>query len=238
MAPEIRGIVFDMDGVLIDSHPVHRAAWREFMRSLSVHVSDRDLAFILEGGTRTDILRHFLGDLPQVELIEYGRRKDEIFRSLEHQIRPAPGILTFLRDLERLELARAVATSASEIRTSSTIERMGLGGYFDAVITAADVAVGKPDPTVYQLACERMNVSPGNALAFDDAPAGVLAARSAGLRCVGVSNNGATRSLLAAGAERVIAGFAGLSLVGLLAGNGEHPICPPTTPWNNEVHPG
>ncbi len=212
MASEIRAIVFDMDGVLIDSHPVHRAAWHEFLCSLSVDVSDQDLAFILEGGTRTDILRHFLGDLSQAELTEYGRRKDEIFRGLEREIQPAPGVLAFLRELERLELARAVATSASEIRTSSTIERMGLGGYFDAVITAADVAVGKPDPSVYQLACERMNVPPGNALAFDDAPAGVLAAQSAGLRCIGVSNNGAARSLLAAGAERVISGFTGLSL--------------------------
>jgi HAD superfamily hydrolase (TIGR01509 family) len=238
MAPEIRGIVFDMDGVLIDSHPVHRAAWREFLRSLSVDVNERDLAFILEGGTRTDILRHFLGDLPHIELIEYGRRKDEIFRSLEHEIRTAPGVLAFLRELERLDLARAVATSASEIRTSSTIERMGLGGYFDAVITAADVVVGKPDPMVYQLACERMNVFPGNALAFDDAPAGVLAARSAGLRCVGVSNNGMAQSLLAAGAERVIASFAGLALDDLLARNGTPSIRPPAAPWINETHPG
>ena len=115
MDSEIRAIVFDMDGVLIDSHPVHRAAWREFLRSLSVDVSEPDLAFILEGGTRTDILRHFLGDLPQAELMEYGRRKDEIFRSLEHEIRPAPGVLAFLRELERAGLVRAVATSASEI---------------------------------------------------------------------------------------------------------------------------
>src|SRR5436190_4663398 len=111
MNSEIRAIVFDMDGVLIDSHPVHRAAWREFLRSLSVDVSEPDLAFILEGGTRTDILRHFLGELPQAELVEYGRRKDEIFRSLEHEIRPAPGVLAFLRELEGAGLARAVATS-------------------------------------------------------------------------------------------------------------------------------
>ncbi len=144
MTAETHAIVFDMDGVLIDSHPVHRAAWREFLRSLSVDVSEQDLAFILEGGTRTDILRHFLGELPQAELVDYGRRKDEIFRSMEHEIRAAPGVLSFLRELERSGLARAVATSASEIRTASTIERMGMGGYFDAVITAADVVVGKP----------------------------------------------------------------------------------------------
>jgi beta-phosphoglucomutase len=212
MDSEIRAIVFDMDGVLIDSHPVHRAAWREFLRSLSVDVTEPDLSFILEGGTRTDILRHFLGDLPQAELMEYGRRKDEIFRSLEHEIRPAPGVLAFLRELERAGLVRAVATSASEIRTASTIERMGLGGYFDAVITAADVVTGKPHPRVYQLACERMNVRTGNALAFDDAPAGVVAARAADLRCIGVSSHGTAQSLLDAGAERVIGGFTAVSL--------------------------
>jgi len=217
MTAETHAIVFDMDGVLIDSHPVHRAAWREFLRSLSVDVSEQDLAFILEGGTRTDILRHFLGELPQAELVDYGRRKDEIFRSMEHEIRAAPGVLSFLRELERSGLARAVATSASEIRTASTIERMGMGGYFDAVITAADVVVGKPHPRVYQLACERMKVPTGNALAFDDAPAGVLAARAAGLRCIGVSSNGAAQSLLDAGSERVIAGFTGLALDLILA---------------------
>jgi beta-phosphoglucomutase-like phosphatase (HAD superfamily) len=83
-----------------------------------------------------------------------------------------------------------------------------------------------------------MNVSPGNALAFDDAPAGVLAARSAGLRCVGVSNNGTAQSLLAAGAERVIAGFAGLTPDDLLARNGTPSIRPTAAPWINETHPG
>jgi len=217
MASEINAIVFDMDGVLIDSHPVHRAAWREFLRSLSLDVDPQDLEFILEGGTRADILRHFLGELPEAELAEYGRRKDEIFRSLEDQIRPAPGVLAFLGELERAGMARAVATSASEIRTASTIERMGLGGYFDAVITAADVVAGKPNPMVYRLACKRMNVCTGSALAFDDAPAGVVAARAAGLRCIGVSSNGAARSLLDAGAECVIGGFTGFALDLVLA---------------------
>ena len=237
MTAEIHAIVFDMDGVLIDSHPVHRAAWHEFLRTLSVDVSEHDLAFILEGGTRADILRHFLGDLPPADLLEYGRRKDEIFRSLEHEIQPAPGVLAFLREVERAGLGRAVATSASEIRTASTLERMGLGGYFDAVITAADVVVGKPNPRVYQLACERMNIRPWNTLAFDDAPAGVLAARSAGLRCVGVSSNGATQSLLNAGAERVVSGFSGLALGQILPGNGARSKNPPAIAWSPEKLP-
>lgn len=205
-------IVFDMDGVLIDSHPAHLAAWREFLDSLSIDASETDLNFILEGRTRNEILRHFLGELSEAEIAQYGRRKDEIFRGMEADIQPFPGVLPFLKQLEQLDIRKAVATSASEIRTASTIERMGLGGYFDAVVTSADVVAGKPHPHVYQLACGRMNVVPANALAFDDAPSGVQSARAAGLRCIGVSSNGVTQALLDAGAERVIPSFMGFGL--------------------------
>jgi HAD superfamily hydrolase (TIGR01509 family) len=154
----------------------------------------------------------FLANCRKRKSPKYGRRKDEIFRGIEAEIQPFAGVLPFLRQLEHFGVAKAVATSASEIRTASTIERMGLGGYFDAVVTAADVVAGKPHPHVYQLACERMKVLPGNALAFDDAPSGVQSARSAGLRCIGVSNNGLSRALLDAGAERVIPSFAEFGL--------------------------
>jgi HAD superfamily hydrolase (TIGR01509 family) len=204
--PEKCAVVFDMDGVLIDSHPVHLAAWREFLQLQKIDFTESDLNFILEGRTRSEILRHFLGDLSEAE----------IARGIEAEIRPVPGVLPFLRQLEHLGVSKAVATSASEIRTASTIERLGLGGFFDAVVTSADVEAGKPHPRVYQLACERMNVLPGDALAFDDAPSGVQSARSAGLRCIGVSNNGLTRALLDAGAEQVIPSFIGFGLDSVL----------------------
>ena len=214
LATTLKGcaIVFDMDGVLIDSHPTHLAAWREFLDSLSIDASETDLNFILEGRTRSEILRHFLGELSEAEIAQYGRRKDEIFRGMEADIQPFPGVLPFLKQLEQSDIRKAVATSASEIRTASTIERMGLGGYFDAVVTSADVVAGKPHPHVYQLACERMNIVPANALAFDDAPSGVQSARAAGLRCIGVSSNGIAHALLDAGAERVIPSFIGFGL--------------------------
>lgn len=214
---EIRAVVFDMDGVLVNSHPVHRAAWRLFLHSIGTEVSELELAFILEGRTRTEILRHFLGDLPEEDLQRYGRRKDAIFRGMEHDITLVSGVLEFVRELNRRGIACAVATSASEIRTSSTIERIGLGGCFEAVVTAGDVAAGKPDPAVYRLACERLNVNPQTALAFDDACAGVQSAISAGLRCIGLATNGLQRQLLEVGAERVIADFAGFDFGSLLA---------------------
>src|SRR6266540_697967 len=159
----IRAVAFDMDGVLIDSNPAHRAAWRKFLLSLDRHVSDDELSFILEGRTRNEILRHFLGDLSENELAHYGKQKDDLFRSLEHRIEPVPGVIEFVRELNRRGIVSAVATSASEIRTFSTIERLGLAEHFETIITASDVSRGKPDPMVYRVACERMGIAPHHA---------------------------------------------------------------------------
>ena len=178
MTQELQAFVFDMDGVLINSHSAHREAWREFLRGEGVGVSEDELGFILEGRTRSEILRRFLGDLTVAELQQYGRRKDDFFRSLEHQIEPIPGVLRLLERLMGQGMSLAIATSASEIRTFATIERLGLGVCFDAVVTASDVEQGKPDPGVYRLACERLQVSPQFAIAFDDARAGVQAAEA------------------------------------------------------------
>jgi beta-phosphoglucomutase len=207
----VRAVIFDMDGVLIDSHPTHRTAWSKFLSLMGKDVSEVELAFILDGHRRTDILRHFFGELEEKDLQEYGRRKDEIFRGLEREIEPVRGVLGFIQELGRRQIALAIATSASEIRTFSTIERMGLGGCFQAVITASDVSEGKPDPAVYRLACERMSIVPHHALAFDDAGAGIIAARAAGIRCIGVASNGLSVSLLKAGAEQVIPHFEGFA---------------------------
>ena len=208
----VRAVVFDMDGVLINSHPTHLAAWRAFLCSVGNEVPEHELTYILEGRTRNEILCHFFGNLPPCELERYGKQKDEIFRRMEHQIAPIAGVVEFLQTLSYQGIRAAVATSASEIRTLSTIERMGIAEHFETVITASDVISGKPDPTVYRLACERLGVSPADSIAFDDAPAGIQSARSAGMRCIGVSSNGMTRQLLETGAERVIPDFVGLSI--------------------------
>jgi HAD superfamily hydrolase (TIGR01509 family) len=207
----VQAVVFDMDGVLIDSHPAHRAAWGEFLLMMGRTASESELAFILEGRTRNEILHHFFGKLRSEELQEYGKRKDEIFRGIERQIVPVRGVLDFIKELGHRNIPMAVATSASEIRTFSTVERLGLGGCFEAVITASDVLAGKPDPMVYRLACERMGIAPQKVVAFDDARAGVEAAKAAGMRCIGVASNGSILSLLEAGAETVISDFAKLA---------------------------
>jgi beta-phosphoglucomutase len=75
-ACQLRGVIFDMDGVLVDSHSAHRDAWRQFFQTLGRNVPESELDFILDGRKRGDILQHFLGNCPDSELEEFGRRKD------------------------------------------------------------------------------------------------------------------------------------------------------------------
>jgi HAD superfamily hydrolase (TIGR01509 family) len=179
IANSIRGFIFDMDGVIVDSHPAHRRAWKSFLRSVCRHTTDEELNFILDGRKREEILKHFLGDLSEEEMRDYGSRKDEMLRRLGNGARPVGGVVSFLASLRSAGLRAAVATTAGRTRTMGTLAELGLTGWFDAIVTGDEVLTGKPDPCIYRLATERIQEDPEHLLAVEDAVSGVQAARKA-----------------------------------------------------------
>ncbi len=212
---DLRGVIFDMDGVIIDSHPAHRRAWQKFLENLGQKISEDDLDYILDGRKRSEILRHFFGELSEPEIVAYGRRKDEFFQQAFLEVRPVPGVLEFFDHLRRRKIAMAIATSASKARTCSTLDRLQLTSHFKVIVTGDDVAEGKPDPAIYRVACQRLGVSPENALAIEDAVSGVRAANGAGIRCVAVAGHESAAKLRDAGADHVIENFVGFSVTEL-----------------------
>lgn len=208
----LQGVVFDMDGVVIDSHPAHRAAWKCFLESVGRPTSDVELDIILDGGKREEILKHFLGELTPKQIVEYGRRKDEILRNHASKLEPVSGIIEFLDELLGSGIRIALATSASRSRVRGTLQEMGLAHYFDTIVTGDEVAAGKPDPAIYHLAATRMHESPDHLLAVEDAVSGVKAAKAAGMRCLGIANNGRAEALRQAGANPVVEDFRALAL--------------------------
>lgn len=203
----LRGVVFDMDGVVIDSHPAHRAAWKSFLESFGRQTSEAELDIILDGGKREEILSHFLGNLNSAQIAEYGKRKDQILREHGLRLEPMPGVVEFLKDLSDCGVRIALATSAGRHRALRTLEELGLAHYFETTVTGDDVNAGKPDPAIYRLAANRMKEHPENLLAVEDAVSGVKAARSAGMRCLGFAHNGRAEKLRLAGASPVIEDF-------------------------------
>lgn len=213
--PRLRGMVFDMDGVLVDSHAAHRKAWRLFLHTLGREVPESELDFILDGRKRSDILRHFLGSCPDHELEEFGRRKDSIFRQIQLAVAPVSGVVRLVHELHRGGIALAVATSASSSRAHSTLVELGLVNCFATVVTGEDVPQGKPHPAVYFLARDRLSIEPQNLLAVEDAVSGIRAAVGAGLRCLAVALHEAPETLIAAGAVHVVRDFEAVSSSGL-----------------------
>jgi HAD superfamily hydrolase (TIGR01509 family) len=208
---QLRGVIFDMDGVLVDSHAAHRKAWRLFFETLGREVPEAELDFILDGRKRGEILRHFLGERPDAEVEEFGRRKDCIFRQTQLEVAAVPGAIPLVRELHANDTALGLATSASQSRALSTLTELGVLHCFRVVVTGEDVALGKPDAGVYRLACQRLEIENKYLIAVEDAVSGVRAAVAAGLRCIGVALHETAENLRAVGAIHVVPNFGSVS---------------------------
>lgn len=209
------GIAFDLDGVIVDSHPLHKRAWRTFLAELGKEVSDTELDFILEGRCRREILVHFLGKLSESEIEQYGKKKDEFFRQASADLMPVTGSVELIMNLVESGIQLAVATSASRQRTYWTLKQLGIGNCFKVVVSGDDVEKGKPDPTIYRLAAEGLSQLPHSLLAVEDSISGIRAACSAGFRCLGIGLGTSDQSMRKAGAEHVLPSLAGLSITKL-----------------------
>lgn len=219
----LSGVIFDLDGVIVDSHPAHKQAWRMFLASLGRFVSESDLDFIFEGHRRREILVHFLGELSVAEIEEYGRKKDEFFRQACSLPEPVAGSVELIKSLEKAGLCIAVATSASRQRTQWTLEQLNIADCFEAVVTGDDVVQSKPDPAIYRLAAQRLSISPERLFAVEDSVCGVHSARSAGLRCLGIGLGANVHELLQAGADCVLPNLTDLSVNDLKEAFAAHP---------------
>src|SRR5690242_6759227 len=139
------GVIFDFDGVIVDSHAAHIKAWKEVLLSKGKTLSDADLSFVREGAKREEILRHFLGELSPEQIASYGVEKDKLFQASARELKLVPGFTGFLLQLDSAALPSAVATSGSRSRVEQTLENLNLGKRFRAVVTGNDVERGKPD---------------------------------------------------------------------------------------------
>jgi len=208
----LKGIIFDLDGVLVDSHPAHKKAWQKLLSSLGRHVTETELEFVVEGHKRDEVLRHFLGELSAADAQSYGSLKDSYFREFAHEVRAVPGVLEFVRAAEESGLALAVGTSAGGKRAEEMIKALGLRPYFNAIVTGSDVTRGKPDPAVFNVAAKRLGISPQDLLVCEDAVAGVQAAQGAGMSCLAIAANGRRALLKEAGADWVVEDFSAVDL--------------------------
>lgn len=183
-----RGVLWDLDGTLIDSAGLHYQAWRETLLAHGREHSPEDFAHYF--GKRNDhILRSIFGlALSDEESGRIAEEKEERFRGLvrDQGLTALPGARGWLERLEEAGYRQALASSAPRRNIAVAIDTLGFARFFDAIVSADEVDRGKPDPAIFLEAASRLGLPPGRCVVVEDSPAGLEAARRAGMCSVGI----------------------------------------------------
>ena len=204
-------VVFDMDGVLIDSGAHHRAAWRAMLQDVGIVPADDFWRFTI-GRPAEEAVPLVLGfDVSPDDAWRLAvRKRNHYVRLARRGVQPVPGVAEFVRRLAAAGVRCAVATSASSNDVYHLLGALGIAQHFGAIVTADDVRFGKPDPEVYVRAARALQTPPARCVAFEDSVVGVHAARDAGMTVIGVTTTYRHDELTDAGAVSTIATFEGL----------------------------
>jgi beta-phosphoglucomutase len=193
------GFLFDLDGVLINSMPLHTRAWEVYLERLGIAATDIEAR--MHGKRNPELVRELISaDLPEDIAFEHGAAKERLFRELmaaEIDRYGIPGLMDFLERYR--DMPKAVASNAERANVEFTLEKLGLEPYFQAIVDGWEVDRPKPFPDMYLLAAQRLGIAPQNCIVFEDSPVGAAAGKAAGMRTVGI--------------ETIPTEFAGLDLV-------------------------
>lgn len=180
-------MVLDMDGVIVDSNPLHTETWKQYNLRFGIDVGEA-VAERMYGRRNDEIVRDFFGaHLSAEEVAAHGAAKEELYRTmLAPRLAEAlvPGVREFLARHAGGPLG--VATNAEPANVNFILDGAGLRGYFRVIVDGHQVTHAKPHPEIYLRAAELLGVAPRNCVVFEDSYAGVDAARAAGARVVGV----------------------------------------------------
>lgn len=210
------GVIFDMDGVIMDNNTYHETAWKEFCDNYGIHLTNEELHEFVFGRVAKDTLEFiFKKELTSAEVDHYVEEKEVIYRAIYGpRIKPLPGLLEFLDDLSRNQVPMAMATSAPPGNVAFAFSYLPIEKYFQYHLNASDIRKGKPDPEIYLRSIQYLGLSPGNCIVFEDSLSGIRAALSAGARVIGVTTTHPASEMN--GVSRVIKDFKDLSYQDLL----------------------
>jgi HAD superfamily hydrolase (TIGR01509 family) len=181
-------VIFDMDGVLIDSEPLHYQVLNRVLRdsdnyTLNEAENDEFLGTTTEAMFATLIPRHKL----HLQVSDYvGVYESALLDALQQPLTPQPGVRALIDACRARKVALAVASSSKRTWVVTTLRSLDLSNCFPVVVTGDDVSRGKPDPEIYLLTATRLGIRPERCLAIEDAPNGVASAYRAGMSVLGV----------------------------------------------------
>lgn len=187
MSNSIQAVIWDLDGVILDSADEHRRAWKRLAEDEGVVFTDEDF-WATFGKRNNDIIPHYWHVTSAEQLQELADRKEQYFRAFIRETAAfLPGAEELMRDLHIAGFAQAMASSTPTENIALISQLLGLERYLSAFISGETVARGKPAPDIFLRAAEALNVTPAACVVIEDAVAGVQAAHAAGMSCIAVT---------------------------------------------------
>lgn len=181
-------VIFDMDGVIIDSNPFHKISLRQFCEKYGYQLSDQELIDKIYGRTNKEWIPNLFGTLSHQELVRYEEEKEGMFRELyKNDIKALTGLPEFLINLKNKYIPVAIGTSAPRSNVDYVLSHTGLREYFTTILDESDVEHGKPNPEIYLKVAARLGYEPSRCIVFEDSLSGVESAQRAGAKVVGVA---------------------------------------------------
>lgn len=180
------GIIFDMDGVLVDSADAHWLSWRQLVRECGASISRSQFQETF-GLQNRDIIGRLLGEVDNNRIARLADRKEAIYRDIVRNSVPAiAGAAELVRELNARGVRLAVGSSGPRANIDLILQAMNIEDAIGVIVSSEIVQRGKPAPDVFQIACERLKLPPNRCAVVEDAPAGIQAAKSAGCAAVAV----------------------------------------------------
>jgi len=180
----IKAVIFDMDGLMIDSEPYHVEAYNKVLEAMGHHLSDTEnLKYV---GVSDKYICHDLVQTLGLKIAptELENRKREAYKQLlEKEVVAKPGLITLVKQLHEEKFKLAVASSSPMSEINTVLKRLSLLNLFDELVSSDAVEHGKPAPDVFLYAARKLGVEPKDCLVLEDAPSGLQAAKSANMLC-------------------------------------------------------
>lgn len=204
---ELAAILYDLDGTIANTDPIHLIAWRECLRQFGIEIDEVFYKQRISGKLNPAIVADLLPQLSAEEGKKLADDKEARFRELAQKLPPAPGLLELMDWATRHGLKQALVTNAPRENAQFMLKSLRLDQVFDRVILADDLGIGKPDPTPYAHTLKEFDLEPHQAIAFEDSPSGIRSAVAAGIPTIGVTSTQTPEALAQFGADFTIADF-------------------------------
>lgn len=203
----LKALIFDMDGTLVHSDPVHLQAFAEILGPEGIVIDEEMYRNSIIGHTNESIFASLLPHLPVEEHEVYADRKEAAFRRLALELKPLDGLIELFDWADSRGIRIALVTNAPLLNATHILDILGITDRFEVKITIDQVERGKPDPLPYLTALERLGLTSTEAIAFEDSPSGMRAAKGAGLFSVGVLTGLSAQDMRELGADATIETF-------------------------------